>query len=192
MKEIGYDAQKLPLGKLSPEIIQQGYSILDKISNVVNSNNKNNKVQLQNLCSQFYSYIPHNFGYQRMENFVIDTKQKVKEKIDLLSSLENIQIATKLLKDNNINPEDVNMIDQNYGKLNCNIKSLNKTDKMYKLILDYVSKTHGSTHSSYTLDVLNILELDKQVDRERFDSSLHNRMLLWHGSRLTNYVGILS
>ena len=36
MKEIGYDAQKLPLGKLSPEIIQKGYSILDKISNLVN------------------------------------------------------------------------------------------------------------------------------------------------------------
>ena len=127
-----------------------------------------------------------------MENFVIDTKQKVKEKIDLLSSLENIQIATKLLKDNNVNPEEVNMIDKNYEKLSCDMKSMNRTDKMYKLILDYVSKTHGSTHSSYSLEVLNIFELDKEVDRNRFDTSIHNKMLLWHGSRLTNYVGILS
>lgn len=72
------------------------------------------------------------------------------------------------------------------------MKSLSKSEKMYQLILDYVSKTHGSTHSSYSLDVLNIFEVDKAVDRERFDTSLHNKMLLWHGSRLTNYVGILS
>ena len=100
------------------------------------NNDKNinlNRPALQNLCSQFYSYIPHNFGFQKMHNFVIDTKQKVKEKLDLLGSLENIQIATKLLKGDDKN-KDGNMIDLNYNKLECDIKSMDRSEKMYEII----------------------------------------------------------
>lgn len=32
MKEIGYDAKKLPLGKLSSECIKEGYKFLDQLS----------------------------------------------------------------------------------------------------------------------------------------------------------------
>jgi poly [ADP-ribose] polymerase len=42
------------------------------------------------------------------------------------------------------------------------------------------------------LDVLDIFELTKDVDDKRFKKDLGNRMLLWHGSRLTNFVGIIS
>lgn len=35
------------------------------------------------------------------------------------------------------------------------------------------------------------MQVHRQGEAERFQK-LHNRQLLWHGSRLTNYVGILS
>lgn len=34
--------------------------------------------------------------------------------------------------------------------------------------------------------------MDKPSDNARFRSDIGNRWLLWHGSRLTNFVGIMS
>lgn len=38
MKEIGYDAKKMPLGKLGDGTIKQAYSILNKISKQIKGN----------------------------------------------------------------------------------------------------------------------------------------------------------
>lgn len=64
--------------------------------------------------------------------------------------------------------------------------------KKYVMLESYVKNTHASTHSSYSLDVLEIYELEKGLDKTRFKKDIGNRRLLWHGSRLTNFVGILS
>lgn len=59
-------------------------------------------------------------------------------------------------------------------------------------MLDYVKNGHARTHTQWKLDVQEIFEIDKEEDRARFKKDIGNRMLLWHGSRLTNFVGILS
>jgi poly [ADP-ribose] polymerase len=51
--------------------------------------------------------------------------------------------------------------------------------------------THAETHNSFKLEIVDVFECKRQGEEERF-MKLHNRMLLWHGSRLTNFVGILS
>ena len=50
--------------------------------------------------------------------------------------------------------------------------------------------THGSTHTSYKLKVMDIFECKKSSEETRF-KDLGNRKLLWHGSRLSNWAGIL-
>lgn len=63
------------------------------------------------------------------------------------------------------------------------------------LYLTHASQaTHGHTHSYYTLEVEDIYALDREgeAERARAYEKLHNRQLLWHGSRLTNWCGILS
>lgn len=62
MKEIGYDAKKMPLGKLSKTNIEKGYKILTEISE--NLKKKGPRKELESLSSDFYSYIPHDFGFQ--------------------------------------------------------------------------------------------------------------------------------
>ncbi|XP_062508992.1 poly [ADP-ribose] polymerase 2-like, partial [Corticium candelabrum] len=57
-----------------------------------------------------------------------------------------------------------------------------------QLIERYVKTTHAKTHHPYTLDVLGVFFIDKKstfID-------ICNRQLLWHGSRPTDWVGILS
>ena len=53
--------------------------------------------------------------------------------------------------------------------------------------------THCPTHSSYDLEVLDIFEVNRHGEDARFSKfeDNENRMLLWHGSRLTNFVGNL-
>lgn len=85
-----------------------------------------------------------------MQHFVLDTEQKVKQKLEMLQSLEDIQIFTKLLDQGSIS-SDMNELDSNYLKLNTNIKPLDKKSDTYQLLLEYVENTHCSTHTAYKL-----------------------------------------
>ena len=65
---VGYDINKMPLGELSKETVLKGYRILRDIDNVIDGRSKGN---LTDLSSQFYSNIPHNFGFAKMSSFII-------------------------------------------------------------------------------------------------------------------------
>ena len=57
--------------------------------------------------------------------------------------------------------------------------------------LRYVKQTHGRTHTDYSLSVTDVFEMKKEGEQEQF-KDVGNRQLLWHGSRLTNWVGIIN
>lgn len=69
MKEIGYDAKKMPLGKLGESTIKQAYGILNQLSAAVK---KKNQQDMQKLSGDFYTLIPHDFGFQKMSNFILN------------------------------------------------------------------------------------------------------------------------
>ena len=74
------------------------------------------------------------------------------------------------------------------------LQVLDKEGEEFLMIQEYVGNTHGSTHSAYSLEVLEVFTATRQGERKCYKpfSKLDNRMLLWHGSRTTNYAGILS
>ena len=53
MKEIGYDAKKMPLGKLAKNSIKKGYEVLKGLMDEIKG--KKNKDVLAQLSSDFYS-----------------------------------------------------------------------------------------------------------------------------------------
>ena len=83
------------------------------------------------------------------------------------------------------------MFDNSYEKLNTKTNYVEPNSEAYEMIKTYIKNTHASTHKQYELEIDRIFELDKDLDNKRF-KDVGNRMLLWHGSRLTNFVGILS
>lgn len=109
----------------------------------------------------------------------------------MLQSLEDIQVFTKLLDEGKIS-SDMNQLDSNYLKLNTTITPLDKKSDTYKLLVEYVDNTHAATHTAYRLSVDEIFEVKKDVEEARYRKDIPNKQLLWHGSRLTNFVGILS
>ena len=84
-------------------------------------------------------------------------------------------------------------MDMHYRQLQSKIEPVPKGSDEYKMLEKYVRDSHGKTHH-FGLKVVDIYRLARDGEEERFRpwESLHNRQLLWHGSRLTNFVGIIS
>jgi len=190
MKEIGFDARKMPLGKLSSRVIKEGYEVLTELAAVLD---KSKKGSLADLSSRFYTVIPHDFGFARMSNFVIDSEEKLKQKMEMVQSLGDIEIATRVLGD--MKRFDEHPADAHYRKLRNELVALDASDPVVGLVEEYVRTTHGKTHNQYDLHVEQVFATAREGEAERFEKigvPIGNRVLLWHGSRLTNFVGILS
>ena len=72
-----------------------------------------------------------------------------------------------------------NMIKYYYDTLKCQMKSLDKESDEYAQLKDYVKNSHGPTHTSYKLNVEEIIELDREGEKENFNHNLQNRVLLF-------------
>ncbi|XP_047307874.1 poly [ADP-ribose] polymerase 2-like [Impatiens glandulifera] len=189
MMEIGYNAEKLPLGKLSKSTISKGYDVLKRIADVIGQSDRQ---ILEQLSGEFYTVIPHDFGFKKMRDFVIDTPQKLKSKLEMVEALGEIELASKLLKDNTGTQDDP--LYSHYRRLNCQLAPVEADSKEFLMIDRYMKNTHAKTHSKYTVDISQIFRVSREGEDDRYKkfSSTKNRMLLWHGSRLTNWTGILS
>jgi poly [ADP-ribose] polymerase len=105
-----------------------------------------------------------------------------------MKALADIEVAIKVL---NTKSSIENPIDRAYQQLDCVLKPLDINDDNYKLISKYLHKTHASTHNTYKMKILDIFDVYKQLEHDRF-KDFGNKMLLWHGSRISNWAGILS
>ena len=205
LHEIGYDSKKLPLGKLSQVTLTNGLNILKQIESELKGKNPN-RTHLMEYSSNFYTQIPHDFGFQKMSNFIIDTIEKVKEKIDMISALSDMKITLKILenveseKDEEYENEEEKQIHDYYKQLNCDIRSISKDEKIYSVLNKYltakIDEGDRDAFGSYygirnNLSLIKAYELNRHGEKEKF-KDFGNKKLLWHGSRITNFVGILS
>lgn len=71
---------------------------------------------------------------------------------------------------------------------------LSSTSEEFRQLKTYLMDTRGSTHSA-NYQVAQIFRIERAGEFDRFDASHstpRDRRLLWHGSRCTNFGGILS
>ena len=207
LHEIGYDSQKMPLGKLSPVTLTTGLNILKQIESELKNKNPNSE-NLKKYSSEFYTQIPHNFGFQKMSNFIINTIEKVKEKIDMINVLSDMKITLKILEnvsneksEEEYENEEEKQIHDYYKQLNCDIRSISPNEEIYSILNKYLTVKPNKKDSdgfggyySYRnrLSLVKAYELNRHGENEKFKNELGNKKLLWHGSRITNFVGILS
>ncbi|XP_006883337.1 PREDICTED: poly [ADP-ribose] polymerase 2 [Elephantulus edwardii] len=166
--------------------IKAGYQSLKKIEDCIRAGQHGRA--LTEACNEFYTRIPHDFGLRTPP--LIRTEKELSEKVQLLEALGDIEIAIKLVKTELQSQE--HPLDQHYRNLRCALCPLDHTSYEFKVIAQYLQSTHAPTHSDYTMTLLDVFEVEKEGEKEAFREDLQNRMLLWHGSRLSNWVGILS
>ncbi|XP_047244775.1 poly [ADP-ribose] polymerase 1 [Girardinichthys multiradiatus] len=189
MVEFEIDLQKMPLGKLSKRQIQSAYALLTEVQQAVSASVP--EAQILDLSNRFYTLIPHDFGMKKPP--LLSNLDYVKAKVEMLDNLLDIEVAYSLLRggaqDNEHDPIDIN-----YEKLKTKIEVVDKTTQEAEIIMQYVKNTHAATHNTYTLEVQEIFKIAREGEHQRYRpfEEIHNRQLLWHGSRTTNYAGILS
>lgn len=189
LTEIGYDMKKMPLGKLSQKDIDRAYAVLKQILKELEKGKSKRRTRIEELSSKFFTYIPHNVGYKSMLHFVLNDKQKVEEKLELLDALSNMKITKSLSDESNSHN---NIIEANYENLKNKMTPVDKKGDKWEVVNEFIQKGGCPTHNNYELELLDLFELKREGEDERFTEDMNNKMLLWHGSRLTNYVGILS
>ncbi|KHJ46115.1 Poly(ADP-ribose) polymerase catalytic domain protein [Trichuris suis] len=190
MAEFSIDLTKMPLGKISREQIERAFSVLAELQEVLKGTDdpavKANKIT--NCTTRFYSLVPHNFGMRKPP--LLDSTSILQKKVDMLENMREIEIAYSILQ---TDYGDEDPLDVQYEKLKADIKPLDITSSDFEMICRYVKNTHGQTHSDYTLAVQQVYVIDRLNEQKRYRpfKKLQNRMLLWHGSRNSNYAGIL-
>ncbi|XP_042474462.1 poly [ADP-ribose] polymerase 1-like [Zingiber officinale] len=109
----------------------------------------------------------------------------------MLEALKDIEIASRLVA---FDRDDDMSLDEKYEKLQCAITPLSHDSEDYQLLKKYLLNTHAPTHKDWSLELEEIFVLEREGECDKFApfKDMKNKMLLWHGSRLTNFVGILS
>ncbi|KAF1943928.1 PARP-domain-containing protein [Clathrospora elynae] len=194
MTALNYDANKLPLGKLSKGTIARGFQALKDLSILLDNTDPDSREQVEELSNLYFSVIPHAFGRDRPP--VIQDMVLLKKEIELLESLSDMKEAAAMLKDQIKDNSGVHRLDKQFQGLDMNeMTPLNHTSQEFTEIDAYLNDSKGNTHAVNYV-VQDIFRIERKGEFERYDKSKYakiasNRRLLWHGSRVTNYGGIL-
>eukprot|EP00475_Leptophrys_vorax_P035989 TRINITY_DN6004_c0_g1_i1.p1 TRINITY_DN6004_c0_g1~~TRINITY_DN6004_c0_g1_i1.p1 ORF type:complete len:746 (-),score=264.33 TRINITY_DN6004_c0_g1_i1:66-2303(-) len=193
LKEFDYDEDQLPLGKLTKRHISKGYDVLKQIADVLIKGGSGMKSRCTDLSSEFYTLIPHRFGHRTIPT-VIGTTDLLKQKLEMVEQLMNIEISNALIDQVEQAVKDRrSVIDKKYESLKCELVPVDDQETL-DLVDRFVKNTHGRTHH-LKLKVGDVFEVARNGEKDGFDAKakeVGNIRLLWHGSRLTNFVGILS
>ena len=198
MVEFEIDLTKMPLGKLSRKQIETAYKILSDVQSLIEKDVKSDDISSQSslntklldASNRFFTLIPHDFGLNKPP--LLKNPDYIKLKLEMLNNLLDIEIAYSLLKSSTKDGKDP--IDSHYEQLKTDIEVLSKDSEEFKTLRKYVDQTHASTHTMYKLEIEQVFKVSRNGEEKRFKpfKKLPNRKLLWHGSRTTNYAGILS
>jgi len=150
------------------------------------------------LTNAYFSTIPHAFGRNRPPT--IASEEQLKREIELLESLSDMKIAQEIMKNAKAKDTDkdpVHPLDRQFNGLGLNeMTPLAPKSAEYQELERYLQQTKGSTHS-LKYKVEDIFRIERNGEFDRFETSPFGKMsadrrLLWHGSRSTNFGGILS
>lgn len=189
MVEFEINMSEMPLGKLSKNNIQKGFEALTEIQNLLSSNAHDPSIKeslIIDASNRFFTVIPS------IHPHAIRDEDDFKSKVKMLDALQDIEIASRLV---GFDVDSDYSLDDKYKKLHCDICPLPHDSEDYQLIKKYLLTTHAPTHTDWSLELEEVFLLERRGEFDRFApyrETLKNRMLLWHGSRLTNFVGILS
>jgi poly [ADP-ribose] polymerase len=185
--QITADGIKTPLGILTLGQIEKGEAILQAIYQTFQSKAANKAEQLKQLTSDFYTAIPHHIGRTRAAI--------AKHLIDNLAAIEEKQNTLQLMKDMlQVNGESGSvlfrdLVDEQYAALGCELNYIEPGSPQFKELADYV--VHSQIKSK-SIKVKNIYTVKRPPEWEQFTSHIDNQRLLFHGSRIQNWVGILT
>lgn len=110
-----------------------------------------------------------------------------------------MQLASEIMDSATFRPHrEIHELDARYQRLGLEeMTPLSPKATEHTEIAEYLRKSTGQSHN-ITYLIRDIFRIERKGEAERFTysylqrSEAHERRLLWHGSRTTNFAGILS
>jgi poly [ADP-ribose] polymerase len=158
---------------------------LDGRKERVSAAERRTKTKLVGLSNKFYTLIPHDFGDSAPT--VISTLDQVKAKTELLDVLAEVEAAVSILKRPG-SGASLHPVRARYDELKSRLVPVEPRDSRLELVETLLKNQAGA----HRVRLNNVYEVDREGESERFLDLPGKRMLLWHGSRLSNWGGILS
>ena len=154
---------------------------------------------IEDFSNKYYSTIPHEFGRNRPPP--IDNNDLLRSEVAMLDTLTDMEVANTIMKstsDKDRDAQGVNLLDKRFQELNMEeLTPLKHGSSEYKALADYLIKSSGTSHGiRFRLE--DIFRVERKGEKERFQKSEFSNLkksdkrLIWHGSRTTNFGGILS
>ena len=155
LEGIGYNANKLPLGKLSKSTLKQGFEHLNELASLIkhpslaqNKYGTSQEEALEDFSNQYYSTIPHEFGRNRPP--LIDNNEILRKETSMLDTLTDMEVANAIMKTTSDKKKDadaVNLLDKRFKDLKMNeMAPLDHRSDEYKALADYLIKSSGTAH----------------------------------------------
>lgn len=206
MTTFGLDTNVLPFSGVKKETIVQARQLLMEIQEKINEDIEISKEgikadfekltavkeKVSELTSQYYELIPLS-QYRDQIAPPINNVHMLKQQYDNLDGLSNIEYATKVLLGALLKQKEMNPVDYVYHALNLNIENLDKESPEYELLLNYIKNTGGNYLNNDQYD-FNIFKFQRKGEAELMQTykGVPNHFLLFHGSAMYNFIGILS
>jgi len=175
-----------PLGVLTLGQIEKGEAILQELYALFQKNKPAKyREQMVRLTGEFFTTIPHRIGRSRaaVNEAVIDTLEQFHQKqetLQLMKDMLNVDGDEGLLYES--------QVDAQYKALRCGIEWLEPRSARFDEIESYFAKSQRRG----TLKIRNIFAVRRDDEHATFAERIPNQRLLFHGSNVRNWVGILS
>lgn len=121
LASMSYDAQKLPLGKLSERTLKAGFSVLKELAELlVDPALSTSRYNLslgpaqEMLSNRYFTLIPHVFGRNRPPILVSDAM--IRKEVELLEALTDMDVANEILK-NSKEEDEIHHLDRQFQSL---------------------------------------------------------------------------
>lgn len=173
-----------PLGVLTIGQIERGEAILQDLYKAFQASKAHS--ELERLSGEFYTCIPHRIGRTRsaVDAAVIDTMdefQQKQETLQLMKDMLSVNGDQSVLYDS--------QVDAQYEALRCTLAPIDRKSSTYRELEDFIVKSQIKTK---TIRVKNIYSVRRPDEWTAFDGKVGSERLLLHGSRIKNWVGLLS
>ncbi len=160
---LNLDTKKCPLGQLSADQLDLARQILDQAQLII-STPKPDVLELNKLTNQYYSNIPHNFGYRRLDADALrlDSNDKVVKAFDMLDVFADAKNVQAVMSKESA-------IDAQYATLKADLNYVDPSSPIFKWVDAMLLGTRASNHSS----------LGKLKTRKVFQVHRHGEDKFW-------------
>jgi predicted DNA-binding WGR domain protein len=160
---------KCPLGQLSKDQIDQGRDVLDEAKTLINAGQRivgATRSKLEDLTSRFYSLIPHNFGFKKLdaEALLLSDLVKIAMKEQDLDVFQDAKNASGALESD---------VDDKYKTLKANLLPIDKANPTFKWLDKLVHDTRASNHGFLgKITVRSIFEVQRHGEGDFSQDSI--------------------